>query len=94
MQNGSQIFHPVLSVLFCFLLSAGSTSLAIRRMRAEAAFITWHCIHEPKFLTDEGRKLYIDAIEVDQLDDLQTLSKEEFLQACDVAFNLAGQMSE
>ena len=81
-------FPPVLSVLFMLFSILGIDSMGLRRMQGEAAFLLWHTIHEPEFLTDEGRKLYMDAVGIGRMNELQTLSKEAFLQACDHAMTL------
>jgi hypothetical protein len=83
-------FPPVLSILFMLFSIRGIDSMGLRRLQGEAAFILWHTIHEPKFLTDQARKLYIEAVGIDRLNELRNLSKEEFLQACDHAMKLVG----
>jgi len=83
-------FPPVVSLLFLIFSILGIGSMRLAKTNAETDFMLWQTIHEPKFLTDEGRKVYVDTIGVDQLTHLKSLSKEEFLEACNRARKFVG----
>ena len=78
-------FHPVVSILFMMFAIRGIDAMKLPRNDAETAFILWQCINDPKFLTDEGRKIFIDAVGADQLNSFEAIGKDVFLQAFEAA---------
>jgi hypothetical protein len=73
-------FPTVTSDLFVIFSIIGLSTCRVPQTDYEAAFLTWIQVHNPDFLTDQGRKMLTETLSVEALQEIRLLSKEEFLQ--------------
>jgi hypothetical protein len=73
-------FAPVASELFFIYSIVGLSTCRVPQTDNEAAFLMWLQIHNPDFLSDEGRKVLANTLSVEALQNITLLSKEEFFQ--------------
>jgi hypothetical protein len=73
-------FGPVLSELYILICLAGLGTMGTKWGDIESAFFWWTVINKPRFLTDEGRKLLEDRIEIEQFALPHGIRKAEFFE--------------
>ncbi len=72
-------FIPRSSDMFILFSVRGLQFLRVTLNDVESAFWFWTVIHNPHFLTPEGRKIVIDPFPINDLTELRAHSKKDFL---------------
>jgi hypothetical protein len=72
-------FDPALSELFFVACTLGVERLGGRLTDVESGFMFWCQIHRPDLLNGDGGKIINDSFNVDSLQSLRGLEKEELL---------------
>lgn len=73
-------FEPELTELYLLFASIGLHVCEENQSDEELAFLWWYRINHPELLPEEGRKLLIDSIPIEQLNDIRNLQKDDFFQ--------------
>jgi hypothetical protein len=79
--DGEIEFNPEVSWGFILYATLGRELCGVSPSEEESAFLWWFQIHEPKLLTEEGRKALADLMPVEKLEYIRSIPKYEFLEA-------------
>lgn len=82
-------FNPDVSWGFLLFAILGRELCGEPPSDEESAFLWWLQIHEPRLLTERGRKMVADRVPVEILNDVRRLSKHKFFEAWNEARRLA-----
>ena len=79
--DGTIEFDPHGTEIFILTAIRGLAYLGIQLNPKHSAFLSYFCFHNPKLLTQKGVYSFMHNIPVDQLQDIRSLKKGEFLKA-------------
>jgi hypothetical protein len=77
--EGVTEFVPRLSEGFIVMSIHGLGNLGVSPTDSEAAFLWWHAIQNPRFLSEAGRQ-QLNKIPVNNLEEIRTFPKNEFFK--------------
>jgi hypothetical protein len=78
--EGAIEFAPELSKYFMIFSILGLELAGERISVTENGFLTWLKLHEPDFLTEEGRKVFAQKVPVEIVEGVRRIPKNEFLK--------------
>ncbi|HEY6281051.1 MAG TPA: hypothetical protein VIW72_04565 [Burkholderiales bacterium] len=73
-------FIPRSSEMFILFSILGLELLGVKLNDIEATFMFWVYFHNPRWLTEAGRKAFIDRIPVEHLTEIQNVDKSDFFK--------------
>jgi hypothetical protein len=77
---GSATVDPVASVIFVCMSVFGVTCLNAGADELEWCFMSWHSLHDPKWVADDWRERFLACIPADRLDEIGSAGKSDFLK--------------
>jgi hypothetical protein len=84
-------FHTSLSELFMLFSIFGLEHMKIERTPAEYCYISWHFVHHPEELTEQGKRIYGDNSPTVDVAAVRRIPKKEFFDTYVLARRLANK---
>jgi hypothetical protein len=83
-------FNPAQSDAFILFSIIGIQLCGEQNSPAESAWLTWLCLHRPKYLSEKGREIFTKNIPIESLDYAKSMSKKDYFGSfCEASHMIA-----